>query len=94
MAFRIPIGPELTVTRPSAPVMASTLPLGDLPLDQISVTFDESASLVSEYKNKADRRWQGLGRVVNRTCISLQRRGDAHTKATTWLATPFTPPVI
>jgi len=61
-------------------------PLSDLPLDQISVTFDEFCVLVSEYKNKQTDGGKGWEGVVSRTLHFFSNAVvTPFNKATTWL---------
>ena len=69
MAFRIHVHRDLCSSDLQAICSSHGVnaPLSDLPLDQISVSFDEFCSLVSEYKNKQNDSSKGWDNVVAKT---------------------------
>jgi len=69
MAFRIHVHRDLSSQdlRAICSSHGVNAPLSDLPLDLISINFDQFCSLVSEYKNKANDQSKGWDGVVSRT---------------------------
>jgi len=69
MAFRIHVHRDLSShdLRAICSSHGVNAPLSDLPLDRISVTFDEFCSMVSEYKNKATDQSKAWDNVLSKS---------------------------
>merc|ERR1712080_508757 len=69
MAFRIHVHRDLSShdLRAICSSHGVNAPLSDLPLDRISVTFDEFCSMVSEYKNKATDQSKAWDSVLSKS---------------------------
>lgn len=90
MAFRIHVHRDLSNhdLRAICSSHGVNAPLSDLPLDLISITFDEFCSLVSEYKNKAtdSKAWDS---VLSKSLHFISSVSSPVVKAMSWLGNFF-----
>ena len=92
MAFRIHVHRELTSQdlRAICSSHGVNAPLSDLPLDLISISFDEFCSLVSEYKNKASDQNKSWENVLSKTVHFISSTIISPiSKAGSWLSNFF-----
>jgi len=92
MAFRIHVHRELSSQdlRAICSSHGVNAPLSDLPLDLISISFDEFCSLVSEYKNKASDQNKSWENVLSKTVHFISSTIISPiSKASSWLSNFF-----
>jgi len=94
MAFRIHVHRDLTSTDLQAICSSHGVnaPIGDLPLNQIFISFDEFCTLVSEYKNKQNDGSKGWDGLVTKTLHFLTSSIVVPwNKATSWIGSQIFP---
>jgi len=91
MAFRIHVHRDLSPQdlRAICSSHGVNAPLSALPLDEISITFDEFCSIVSEYKNKAGDQSKAWDTVMSKTLHFLSTVATPVAKVGAWLGNFF-----